>query len=676
MTSTRLLVSPHSATRRSAALAWLSGLRATEVLVVGETLAAGHDLLLEGRGEPGASAGWRRVTLDLLASELALASLAGRIPAGGIARDAIVARTVLDLGPDRLGRLGPVSDTPGFVRAVGRALEELRLAGIEGVGLTGLDDGLAALAAGVEREWESAGLADRATTLRAATSAVRDPTFEHYLLGHAVLFHDLGLRSRLEAEFARALAARASGSLVTVPGADLATRAAFAEAAPFEWDEEPAGEDRALRRLQAHLFAPPPEQSESDESLTVFSAPGESRECVEIARRLLELAADGKGFDRAAILLRQPGDYRPYLEEALDRANIPAWYARGARRPDTAGRAFLALLRCREENYSALRFAEYLSIGEVPQPGDDRAEGTVRRPRRWEQLLVESSVVGGLNRWERRLDSLREEFEIKRDGLVVEDPDDPRIGRLDGSLVDLERLREYALPLLSELAALPEACTWLEWIDALDALAARSVAHPERIQATLAALAPMGPVGPTTLGEVVRTLGPRLLEVTRRSDGSRYGKVFVAPIDSARGLSFDVVFVPGMAERVFPPKISEDPILLDHIRGKLNAAAETPGLRTNVDRVADERLALSIAVGAAREQVVLSYPRIEAGKSRPRVPSFYMLEAVRAGEGTLPRFEALAESAGRLLATPPGPSTRPSTISRFWLTSEYGASRR
>ena len=43
----------------------------------------------------------------------------------------------------------------------------------------------------------------------------------------------------------------------------------------------------------------------------------------------------------------------------------------------------------------------------------------------------------------------------------------------------------------------------------------------------------------------------------------RYGKVFVGPIEAARGLSFDAVFVPGLAEKMFPRKIVEEPILLD-----------------------------------------------------------------------------------------------------------------
>src|SRR5206468_12070529 len=84
----------------------------------------------------------------------------------------------------------------------------------------------------------------------------------------------------------------------------------------------------------------------------------------------------GVPFARMAVFLCSPGDYRPHLEEALRRAAIPAFFARGATRPDPAGRALLALLPCAGEGLSARRFAEYVSLAQVPDP--DAASGTGR----------------------------------------------------------------------------------------------------------------------------------------------------------------------------------------------------------------------------------------------------------------------------------------------------------
>ncbi len=104
-------------------------------------------------------------------------------------------------------------------------------------------------------------------------------------------------------------------------------------------------------------------------------------------------------------------------------------------RPHPAGRAFLALLACALDGCSATKFAEYLSLGQVPAPGaadhagaidlpdgdellaaflaqppepepkpappdnaDENAPvigGTLQSPTGWEALLVDAAVIGG-----------------------------------------------------------------------------------------------------------------------------------------------------------------------------------------------------------------------------------------------------------------------------------------
>ena len=124
-------------------------------------------------------------------------------------------------------------------------------------------------------------------------------------------------------------------------------------------------------------------QAPPDNEVEVFSAPGESRECVEIARRVLALARNGIPLDRIAVLLRSAKEYRAHLDEAFARADIPVHFARGAVRPDPAGRAFYSLLKCAAEGLSARRFAEYLSLGQVPDaaPGGLPPEATERGDR-------------------------------------------------------------------------------------------------------------------------------------------------------------------------------------------------------------------------------------------------------------------------------------------------------
>ena len=663
-----------------------------EVLVVAATADAANELLRAAAVQRDAAFGWHRTTLPRCAAELAAEGLARHdaVPVGLLGAQALMAR-VVHAARERgeLGRFADAGEGPGLVRALSAALDEVRLADVPTDRLETHAPELRRIRDGYEAALREAGLADRPAVYALARERA-DRDAPHARLGMPTLLFDLELSCALERELVRAIAARAPEVLATVPIGDGASEEALRVALGASAEVLPVG-DRpgSLGRLQTHLFEESaPEPSDLGEEVSVISAPGESRECVEIARRLHRFAASGVPFDRMAVLLRSPDEYRPHLVEALRRADVPAHFARGAVEPDPAGRAFAALLACAAEGLSARRFAEYLSLGEVPPVGstgeppastpradrwvapdeemvptavasaldearaptrdasiDEPSEseegpvsgGRLRAPRRWEQLLVEAAVIGGRDRWSRRLDGLAKEMTLDLEAL--EDPDDPSATRITRDLSALEALRDYALPLLEVLAGLPAQAPWGDWLDHLSALATRALRRPERVLAVLAELAPMASVGPVELGEVQLVISRRLLELRTPPAGVRYGRVFVAPIEAARGLCFDVVFVPGLAERLFPKKLEEEPILLDRVREDLG------GLETNDDRVMRERRALRLAVGAASKRVVLSYPRLDLDASRPRVPSFYALEALRAASGRLPGFDELARNA-------------------------------
>ena len=661
---------------------WLAARAASDpLLIVAATAEAANEVLrVEALAAPsGATFGRHRTTLGRLAADLAEESLAARarVPAGRLLAEAVAARAVsLQLGDASLGPLAGVAETPGFVAAIAETLEELRLARVTPPAW------LAPLADGYRAVLASAGLADRADVFECAVAVARGAS--HRLVGLPTLLVHVPLRCALERELVKALAERAPDLRAVVPAGDEETqRHLRGVGVSFETSRGAAAGATSLARLQTHLFADSsPAPAPLDASVHVLSAPGESRECVEIARRLQHEAARGVPFDRMAILLRSPDEYRPHLEEALGRAGIDAWFARGAVRPDPSGRAFLALLACAAEGLSARAFAEYLSLGEVPgaaapDPGDavawvppdaemtaepvvdalaaaeeqdggerDASAGSLAVPRRWEQLLVDAAVIGGRRRWERRLAGLREQLLAALEEREREEPGGADAERTRRRLEELAALQAYALPRLAALAELPESALWSEWLERLRALAVRSLRRPDRVLATLAELEPLAEVGPVGLAEVRRVLEPRLQELRLAPSRQRRGRVCIAPIEAARGLEFDVVCVPGLAERLFPRKISEDPILLDDAR-----AALSDELQTNERRLAQERLQLRLAVGAARERLLLSYPRLDLDQSRPRVPSFYALEALRAATGELPDFRELARRAEQVSET-------------------------
>ena len=201
-------------------------------------------------------------------------------------------------------------------------------------------------------------------------------------------------------------------------------------------------------------------------------------------------------------------------------------------------------------------------------------------------------------------------------------------------------MRAFALPLIDTLAEWPERATWGEWLERFAALATRAVAKPERVLQVLADLRPMSDVGPVTLEEARDVLHDRLVELDWDPPARRYGRVFVGTPHQARGRVFRVVFVPGLAERVVPQRPREDPLLLDERRRAID-----PELAGQDERGSAERLLLKIAIGAAKERVYLSYPRMDVAETRARVPSFYALDVMRAITGRVPDYRELATDA-------------------------------
>ncbi len=667
---TTLLVSPSAAARRAAATAFLLREGAgRELTIVAPTTEIASDLARAAAREVGATFGWRRASLGRLAAELAADTLTaeGRTPLSSLADEAVAARVTRRLGAEgRLGRFAPVGDLPGLGRALGRTLRELRLACAQPSTLE--DQELSAALALYEEELSAARLADRAFLLSAACAALDARPAASLPL---CLF-DVPVWTELEARLVAALARGRSAVFASVPSGDAQAEARLARALGAEPSRAPSPHAGALGRLQRGLFEQEIEVGGADDSVAFSSAAGEALECVELARRLQREAHDGARFDRMAVLTRSGETHRAHLVEALRRAGVPAYLAEGARRPDPSGRALLALIGCAEARLSARRFAEYLSLGVVPRrdaagapvpgsefsPADDellpralRAEPEVdapeasrdapppvRTPRLWERLLVESAVIGGLDRWGRRLDGLRAKLERDREAAV--EPDGARAAALARDLDALAELRAFAFPILRELAALPSRATWGEHRARLSRLASLAIADPSRVLSVLAELAPMDDVGDVPLSEVRLVLTPRLTELTEAPADRRDGRVFVGPVDAARGLSFELVCVAGVAERVFPRKVTEDPILPDRRRRALGLE-----LPTNTDRTARERLALRLAVGAATRRLVVSHSFVDAETARPRAPSFYALEIARAAEGALPDFATHAARA-------------------------------
>ena len=212
--------------------------------------------------------------------------------------------------------------------------------------------------------------------------------------------------------------------------------------------------------------------------------------------------------------------------------------------------------------------------------------GTLRAPWRWEKLLVEAAVIGrDAARWRRRLDGKareleRQKTEALRDegGGEAEVDAHRRTCSSSSSTCGRSRCRSSRRSRPGRAQAL-----WGEWLDLFETLAPRVLRTPAHVLRVLADLRPMADVGPIDLDEARRVLADRLLTLESEPPARRFGRVFVGTPQQARGRSFRVVFVPGLAERMFPQKPREDPLCsttcaraVDASLPTQHAAARTP----------------------------------------------------------------------------------------------------
>ena len=690
-----------------------------EVLLLAPSRGAADDLLRGLTGTGCGLLGVHAMSFQQWAREAAALDLAARglQPITPLGTEAIAARTArLAAADGELERLSAVAAMPGFARSLAATLGELRAAGVPTAALVD-DDGTRDLGRLLERftrEMERFALADRSAVFRLAAEAVAEG---RAIVPPCSMWLDLSVRSRAQADVLGALAACSREVVATVPAGDVESLEWFtsvlgAEAVIQVDQEADTKAGTALNRVQRLVFETgvdaerlPSAESPSPEggppSVDLFSAAGEGQECVEIARRIRAAAAGGLAFDRIAILVRQPTAYLPLVEDALGRAAIPAYVTRGSLRPNPAGRAFLALLACAGERLSASRFAEYLSLGQTPEPAadgappkveevlwvepageqlvlkspeatnsdstvvdaDDASEpdegaapaGALRAPAQWERLLVDAAVVGRADRWRQRLDGLDAEFRLQL--REVEDENEGRRSYLERQIARLGTLRSFALPLVEFLEGLPESADWGVWLDRLGRLATMALRRPQSVLEVLAELRPLSEVDEVGLAEVERVLAERLRFSWREPPKRRYGRVFVGAAEEAAGRSFDLVFVPGLAAGVFPRRSGEDALLLDERRRALGEAGYR--LAVDVDRTRREQLLLRLAAGAAGRSLVASFPRVDLVQGRARVPSLYALDLLRAAEGRLPSIEALkgrAAAAGAAVVGWPAPA--------------------
>ncbi len=420
----------------------------------------------------------------------------------------------------------------------------------------------------------------------------------------------------------------------------------FRYAAPtVDWLRENLGVDAAeprdapavadgpeAARLAVGLFAdypPAPESgvhsAEPDGTFRIVSCPGEEPEAAEVTRRaLVETAEDAA---EVGVLLRSPEQTMPLLAEQLDRAGM-RWYGHeGMPLARTLpGRVALALLEAAGGAARRSDVIDFLALAELRWPEGlsaatldrlSREAGSARHPRGWPKAL--RTHAEDLHQEAEHADS-----DADRRTLV---------GRAEvcataaGWLEDfLRRINVFAHD------------TWEGTTEALSDLLGQFTPEDApcltRVRELIESLAGLDVTGSPVRADTFRWMVRRALNGTSRTNQRfQHPRVTACSIMGLRGVTFDTVIVPGMVEKGFPRRIPEEPLLPETDRRALNEVASALGcgeLPLQAQRSDEERYLFQIALGSARRAVVLTYPRLDQDRGRPRIPSRFLSDCCSA----------------------------------------------
>ncbi|MBN8634340.1 MAG: PD-(D/E)XK nuclease family protein [Anaerolineae bacterium] len=423
--------------------------------------------------------------------------------------------------------------------------------------------------------------------------------------------------------------------------------------------------DHGLQHLADHLLLPKPQiYPTATEAIRLLEAPDPVAEAALVLRRVKRLLLDGTPPEQVLIAVRDWSTYADAFGTAARAYGVPVAINYGE--PLKANPAITALLNVLALPKLNFRRRELLDTLRSPYfrvPGLDEPAVNLL-----ERAANEFMVFAGRAEWLQAIDLL-----IAPETDITPDDDDDDGGPAAG--ITAERAAELQAALTAFFAALTPPQTkdvrvlvgWLEALigqdapdpddDPVDAPPVpaytldmvtsirhnpddRFTALVERDLAALGALklilraqlsaaalfgalqfAPVDYSADTFL----RDLSAAVDQAVFRRGAKRDGRVLITSVSDARGLPHAYVFVPGMAEGLFPRPIPEDPLLLDSERARL----QTDGLDlpTQAERADDEGLFYEL-IGLARQALCLSRPVYKNGEAWAESHLYRAVQAV------------------------------------------------
>ncbi|MCF7810018.1 PD-(D/E)XK nuclease family protein [bacterium] len=395
-------------------------------------------------------------------------------------------------------------------------------------------------------------------------------------------------------------------------------------------------------------------ETPQEHNLIIFNASDQAAEVRSIVGRINEAVLYNEiPLSHIGIILWQPDNYLPLLKHEMGKANLPFYDAIGITLAQTAEcRAFLSLLRmCGkpiERQALVDLIASYklnLSVTNKNVCSNDEIEPD---PVAWEAISIETGIVeGDLQKWITQLDYLANRAETKTE----HQDKSPFISREQITL-----FKEFVEALSGRFSEIPDNVEWDKYVDNAVKLAKEFLPandNTDQIIETMQSTFGLAIVDHSIDRANLTSIITELFKKTKIAQSGRYRVDGITICDkmTSRGVSFDLLFIPGLTQGSVPAKLHDDPFLNDRDRIILNkvlfkqdySTTKLPlQLPLKSSMLDEERLLFALAVDSAEKRLCLSYPD-HGADGRKLLPSRFLLEMCRIVTGKPVETDKISE---------------------------------
>ena len=584
-------------------------------------------------------------------------------------------------GDDSLGGNGcyfeGASDIPGILKCLGKAVQELRMAGLDHQTIDPAafiirekGEELTRLLASYDHFLKENLLIDNAGRIRMAVEKIM-ATKEPQKNKRVMVLSDFPL-ANLEKEL---IAAAGGESLSIIEH----TRPVGLSSPERFWALSEQTEDKAFKpaaniELLPWLFrsekAP---DSLKDESVSMFCALGESNEVREVFRRIFK---NELSLDDIEILITKTDPYICLIHEIANSLNVPVTFAGGLpilyTRP---GRALLLYLKWQAEDFLAghlkrLFSGGYLDLNRIA------LEGEKPSPARAAAIIRDASIGWGRDRYANRLKFLEESYISKAKEKYENGEDEnasgwakEQAGKVAWVACAVEKIVAtipYTKP--EETVTLNVLCAGA--IDFLEKFCRtadeQDAAAKVRLVEFLGSIA-RAPSVSNPARETAERLAGMIGEITVGNSNPKPGAVHVAHYRSGGYSGRHHTFVLGLDQNRFPGVLVQDPVLLDVERQQLGSQM----LLSN--QLLEENVYVMVKVLSSLEKkLTLSYSCRDLREDRELFPSSLLLGVYRLittdRDGD---YSSLTGFIGAPAGFVPKPDMEPLNDWEWWLSQKH-----